>query len=367
MNTRTASSWLSVNLKAIANNYNLFREKVGNKCRVSGVVKANAYGLGIEKIWATLENQNCPSYFVATLDEAIQLRGMTRKPIAMLNGLYKGAEDYYVHENITPVLNSLDNVHQWAKVASGRGIQLPAIIHFDTGMNRLGLDSIETPKLLDDLTVLSPLNLMAIMTHFAVADEREKNDDIHETTLRQARKFKTIAKYFPDTPKSMCNSAGVFCDTAYHMDNVRPGMALYGLNPIPHTDNPMQNVVSLNARILQIRQALKGESAGYGETYRFKKDSVIATVGLGYADGILRSLGNNGTMFYQGHPCPIIGRISMDAVTVDISGLEEKPDVGDALEVMGKHQTADDLAKDANTIGYEILTSLGSRYHRAYV
>lgn len=367
MNIRTASSWLTIDLKALAANYNLFRDKVGAKCRVSGVIKADGYGLGVDKVWATLENQECPSYFVATLDEAITLRGLTRRPIAMLGGLYKGAEDFYIHENITPVLNSMEDIKNWTKAASGRGIQLPAIIHFDTAMNRLGLDSKETPQLLDDLSILSPLNLSAIMTHFACSDERAENGDIHEATIRQAKAFKAIAKHFPDTPKSLSNSAGVFCDSAYHMDNIRPGMALYGLNPTPHTDNPMQNVVSLNARILQVRQALKGEAVGYSETYRFKKDAIIATVGLGYADGFLRSLSNKGTMYYKGAPCPIVGRVSMDSVSVDISDLEEKPVAGDALEVMGKHQTADDLATSAGTIGYEILTSLGSRYSREYI
>ncbi|HIL28408.1 MAG TPA: alanine racemase, partial [Micavibrio sp.] len=176
-----------------------------------------------------------------------------------------------------------------------------------------------------------------------------------------------IAKHFPDTPKSLCNSAGVFCDSSYYMDNIRPGMALYGLNPTPHTDNPMQNVVGLKARILQVRQALKDETVGYGATYRFDKNSTTATVGLGYADGFLRSLTNKGQMFYKGEACPIVGRVSMDAVTVDITHLENKPKQGDALDVICDQQTADDLARDASTIGYEILTSLGSRYSREYV
>ena len=367
MNNRTASSWLTIDLKALAANYNLFREKVGDKCRVSGVVKANGYGLGIEKVWATLENQDCPSYYVATLDEALKLRGMTRKPIAVLGGLYRGTEDYYVHENITPVLNSLADIADWAKVAAGRSIPLPAIIHFDTAMNRLGLDSVETPQLLEDLSIIGSLQIKAIMTHFACSDDRKENGDLDDITVMQAKRFKDIAKHFPDTPKSLCNSAGVFCDSSYYMDNIRPGMALYGLNPTPHTENPMKNVVGLKARILQVRQALKDETVGYGATYRFDKNSTTATVGLGYADGFLRSLTNKGQMFYKGEACPIVGRVSMDAVTVDITHLENKPKQGDALDVICDQQTADDLARDASTIGYEILTSLGSRYSREYV
>ncbi len=357
-----SSAWLSIDLGALAANYNLFKDQAKPGCAVAGVIKADGYGLGVDKVLATLENQDCAFYFVATLDEALHLRKLTQKPIAMFGGLYHGAEDYYIHDNIIPVLNSLADIKAWQEQTQNHDIPLPAIIHFDTGMNRLGLGQDETQSLLNDQDRLKGLKLEYFMSHFACAD-----DVGSPMTQEQYERFKTATAAFPTIKKSLCNSAGTFRSSDYHFDLLRPGMALYGLNPTPEQDNPMRPVVKLETRILQIRNVKKGETVGYGAIHHFEKDTAVATVALGYADGFLRSLSGKGHLYYKDTACPIIGRVSMDLVTIDIGALNTPPQTGDIIEVLGPYQDADTLAKIAGTIGYEILTDLGRRYHRDYI
>ncbi|PJB72263.1 MAG: alanine racemase [Alphaproteobacteria bacterium CG_4_9_14_3_um_filter_47_13] len=361
-----ASAWLRIDLGALAANYNIFKTLALPGCKVAGVIKADGYGLGVDQVFAALETQSCPFYFLATLDEALHIRRLTKKPVAVLGGLYKGAEDIYCHENILPVLNSLEDISNWQKKASTLGIKLPALLHFDTGMNRLGLDAQEAQTLCRDPARISGLDILYLISHFSCADEKN-----HPATKVQYDKFVKISSFFPAVKKSLANSSGSFRAKEYHFDLLRPGMALYGLNPVPEQENPMKPVVRLDTRILQIRSVIKNETVGYGETYRFDKNTRLATVALGYADGFLRSLGNStndrkAVLYYNGIACPVVGRVSMDAVTLDIGHLDPCPVAGETMEVIGAHQTADDLATAAGTIGYEILTSLGSRYFREY-
>lgn len=350
---------LTVDLGAIAENYNLVRRTVGPSCVASAVVKADSYGLGMAPVVAALENQDCPLYIVATPDEALALRPLTAKPILALGGTFGTAADDYIRHNITPALNSLEAIADWRNAARRHGIRLPAALHFDTGMNRLGLATRETAALLDDPAALDGLDVTLVMSHFACADEAG-----HPLNKQQYERFAVIAARFPKARKSLANSSGTFRDPAWHFDMVRPGQALYGLNPTPEAPNPVRPAVSLEARILQVKTALKGETVGYGASHKLNKDTVVATTALGYADGIFRSLGNKGTLYHQGRACPVIGRISMDYVTVDLGTAPARP--GDMLEVLGPHQSADDLASSAGTIGYEILTALGGRYRRIY-
>lgn len=352
---------LTIDLKALAGNHGLFRRRVGPRVRVAGIVKADAYGLGMIPVAETLYAQGCRDFFVATLEEALSLRAaLPDAPIAMLGGLSCGTEDDFIAHNIVPVLNSAADISGWKECAARTGRKLPAILHFDTGMNRLGLGADETAALLDDPYAFDGLDIRLVMSHFACADEKG-----HPLTAQQQARFEVIAAHFPGIEKSLANSSGIFRDTAYHYDLVRPGMGVYGLNPVPETVNPMQPVVRLEARILQIRNARKGETVGYGASHTLERDTRLATVGLGYADGFLRSLSGRGVLYYQGTPCPVIGRVSMDLVTVDIGSLPTHP--GEMLEVLGPHQDADALAAAAGTIGYEILTSLGARYKRVYL
>lgn len=357
------SGTLSINLQALSDNYNIFKDRVDSNVQVAGVVKANAYGLGLQPVVETLVKQNCPQFFVATLDEAIGFRAFNQtSPVAVLGGLFIGAEEEYVRHNILPVLNTPDEIDRWHNLALQQDQKLPAIIHFDTGMNRLGLSADEGVQLCERLNDYQGIDIRLIMSHFACADDKD-----HPMTAEQADRFAKFGQHFPTAKKSLANSPGLFRSSAYHYDIVRPGYALYGGNPTPETKNPMKSVVSLNTRILQIRHTKKGETIGYGATRIFDADSMTATVALGYADGFIRSGSDQATLYYNGQPCPVLGRVSMDLITIGIGHLEHTPQAGDAVEVLGENQSVDDLADACGTIGYEILTSLKQRYRRQYL
>ncbi len=348
-----AAAALTINLSAVAENYRKFRGMT--EAEVAGVLKADAYGTGVVPIFKRLLAEGCSRFFVATPDEAAQLRSIDAScEILVLGGLYKGAEDFYLAQNITPILNCENDLERWKMAAAKAGRMLSCAIHFDTGMNRLGF----APSAEIDA---SGLEVRFIMTHFACSDEKD-----HPMNEAQAKAFAQISKRWPDTPKSLCNSSGLFRNKDWHYDIVRPGFALYGGNPTPETVNPMRSVLSLNTRILQTRTVKKGESAGYGATYVFEKDTRTATVALGYADGFLRSGSSKAKLYWNGIPCPVVGRVSMDLVILDIGHLSHPPEEGQWMEVLGSHQCVDALAADLGTIGYEVLTSLGARYARHY-
>ncbi|MBI4031015.1 MAG: alanine racemase [Proteobacteria bacterium] len=348
------SAVLTVDLGAVAANYEILKKKAGPACAVAGVVKADAYGLGMEKIWAALENAGCPFYFVAAPDEALSLRRLTKKPVAVLGGIWPGTEDEFIRHSITPVLNTPDDIARWRAAAARHSLRLPAILHFDTGMNRLGL--IASPDEID----AEGMDIKYVMSHFACADEKDS-----PMTAAQFEKFMKVASHFPGVKKSIAASSGIFRSADYRLDMARPGMALYGLNPAPEAANPMKPVVFLSARVLQVKKIRRGGTVGYGSSFRADKDITAAAVALGYADGFLRALGNRGALYCSGVACPVVGRVSMDIVTVDVTAAALVRE-GDFLEVIGPHQGADDLAAAAGTIGYEILTSLGPRYRRVY-
>lgn len=357
------SGVLSIDLNVLVSNYSLFKQKVGDDCIVAGVVKADAYGLGLQPVVSTLLQNGCTHFFVATLQEALNFRSFEKDAsIAVLGGLFIGAEDEYLHYNIQPVLNSPDDLKRWNALADKNKTTLPAILHIDTGMNRLGFSESDIETLTNTPDHYANLNIEWIMSHFACADDVD-----HPLTKDQAALFTKLAAHFPNAKKSLGNSPGLFRDVQYHTDMVRPGYALYGGNPTPEKPNPMQPVVSLKARILQIRHCKKGESIGYGASHVFEQDTVTATIGVGYADGFLRSAHNQATFYYNNTPCPILGRVSMDLITLDLSQLDQIPVQGDWVEILGANQTIDDLGGSRGTIGYEILTSLGTRYHRHYI
>lgn len=349
----TASSRLSINLQALAANYALLKSKVRETCLTAGVVKADAYGLGMAEILPALERQDCPFYFVATLDEAIALRKLTAKPIAALGGLYSGAEKEYLAHQIIPVMNSADEIER-------KAYEGPSIWHFETGMNRLGIRPEDVPMLIEN-GYSAPF---MVMQHFACADEH------HALNETQAANFMRLAQHFPDAKRSICNSAAIFRNPHWHADMVRPGMALYGLNPTPDQPNPMRRVVTLETRLLQVKPGSARETVGYGATHVLPRDTVIGIVAIGYADGFLRSGSSKAFIYWNGYPCPVLGRVSMDLIAIDLGELpptSPRPVPGDWLEVIGEHQSPDDLATACGTIGYEILTSLGDRAHRSYL
>lgn len=355
---------LLIDLSALKDNYAQLDGLTGPGCEVAGALKADAYGLGAVPVAKALYQAGCRTYFVATPEEALEIRPhlQAEAAIAVLHGYDPHFAREYESQNLTPVLNSLPQIAHYAKARWGETPK-PAILHFDTGMNRLGIERQEAERLNENKDLLEGMTIKMVMSHFASSEEQG-----NPKNTEQALRYHEIAKKYQGVAKSLCNSSAIFTNKAWHLDMVRPGMALYGLNPTPESKNPMRRVVSLNAPVLQIKKARTGETVGYNETYRFDKETPLAIIGVGYADGLFRSLSNAGSAYWKGRKLPIRGRISMDLIICDLSALPENefPLPGDRLELIGPHQSADELAIAAGTIGYEILTALGRRYKRIY-
>ena len=348
---------LTINTQAIQSNYQTLCKKVGTSCNVAAAVKANGYGLGIDRIAPVLYEAGCQIFYVATLREAIILRQIVGETprIFTLNGFDTLQNEEYIHHCISPVLSTKQQFDCWQTLKTG---SLKAAIQIDTGMNRLGIRWDNATQ----LNYKQGHNIDLVLSHFACADEPD-----HPLTRQQFERFQSVFCHFEECAFSLCNSYGIFAHDDYHLDCVRPGMALYGLNPTPCNENPMQNVVYLRSPILQRHRVKKGESAGYGATYIFSNDAELATLNLGYADGYARHLSNNGAVMIHNQLCPIRGRVSMDLVIIDVTqALKDghKVNVGDWVEIIGDNITADHIAEKAGTIGYEVLTQLGPRYRR---
>ena len=303
-------------------------------------------------------------FFVATLDEGVRLRGVIgpEHRIYVFNSLpgKETAGDLDAH-NLSPVLNTREYIEFWSGYAQNGG-RKNTVIEIDTGMNRLGLSPAEAEKIAEDSGLLAPLSLDFVMSHLSCADKAA--DPMNE---EQRQLFDKLISLFPDVPASLANSGGIFLGPSYHHDIVRPGAALYGISEATGSSEPMKQVVGLKAKIMQIRVVDRESSVGYGASRRAPKGARLATVAAGYADGILRSLGNSGHGYAAGIKVPVAGRISMDLTTFDVSGVPENRLLpGDYIDLICPQYSVDDIARDAGTIGYEILTSLGSRYTRVY-
>jgi alanine racemase len=305
----------------------------------------------------------CRTFFVATIDEGIAIRAALPAPtIFVLGGPLPGATADIAAHGLVPVLNSLDQIGLWVGFARARGEELAAALHLDTGMNRLGLDAGAVARLTADPTLLTGIRTILVMSHMACADEPD-----HGKNNEQLSAFRTLQAGLPAAPRSLAASSTLFLGECYRFDLVRPGAALYGLNPQPERPNPMAPVVRLCARILQVRDVDTPMTVGYGATHRFTAKGRIATVAAGYADGLFRSLSNRGFGSIEGVRVPVVGRISMDLTTFDVSALApEAACPGALIELIGPGHDADALAAEAGTIGYEVLTSLGARYLRSY-
>lgn len=324
-------------------------------------MKADAYGMGATAVAPALFAAGCRHFFVATLDEALAIRDLVPTAlVAVLGGLIPGSEPVYHHRDITPVLGSLAEVDAWCAVARGAGCRLPALLHIDTGMARLGLDPHELSRLQQDHTRLAGLELRYIMTHLVSSEVPE--DPLNRT--QQAR-FAAACAGLPAAPRSFANSSGIFLGTAWASDLARPGAALYGINPTPGLPNPMRQVARLRARVLAVRDVPVGAGVGYNAAWRAARPTRIATAGIGYADGLHRSVSGRARAFFDGRAVPLVGRVSMDLTTFDIT---DHPAIapGAWLDLLGPGQTPDDLALAAGTNGYEVLTSLARRVSRIY-
>jgi alanine racemase len=358
---------LTVDLAALARNWRAL-EKVSTGALCAAVVKADAYGTGIVAASEAFYAAGARFFFTATVDEGVAVRSaLPDAHIFILNGLYPGAGETYAGERLMPALSSLSMLEEWLALCLRRGEALPGALHFDTGINRLGFRMNEAEIVKGRIDELGYAPQM-IMSHFACADQPS-----HEKNRSQLALFQSILTQFPNIPASMSNSAGLMTGRENHFQMVRPGIALYGGRAVAGRRNPMSRVVTLEAPILQIKDCKTGESTGYGATYTFDRDSRIATVGLGYADGFFRSLSgmNNhpgGKVAVRGKVLPVVGRISMDQINVDITDLDgDVPLPGEMVEILGPNISIDDQADACGTLGYEVLTALKGRYQRRYV
>ena len=347
---------LTIDLDAIAANWRLLTE-LAAPAEVTAVVKADAYGLGVQPVARRLAEAGCGKFFVATLDEGVELRRfLPDAVIAVLSAPVRHQARDFVAHGLYPVLNQPGDLDAWR--AEGRG--LPAWLHIDTGMHRLGFSQSEWQKLLASAPVWERLGVIGLISHYACADDPE-----HPLNVQQ-RDAAHAAARDAGLPLSLGNSSAIFLGPAYRGDLVRPGMALYGLNPTPYRANPMRSAIRLDAQVLQVRRVEAHGTTGYGASAEVRSGQILVTLGLGYADGLFRILSNKASVFFDGMAAPVQGRVSMDSVVVDVTHLGRRPSPGDWAEVIGPNQSADSLADAAGTIGYEVLTSLGHRYARTY-
>ena len=363
--TDGAVSRLAIDLSAIQRNYRRLTTELGPGVACAPVVKADAYGLGAARVAPALANVGARRFFVAQIEEGITLRALLAEAeIFVLNGLQPGAEAEYEVHRLTPALNSLGEIDLWAGHCRARGRALPAAVHLDTGMCRLGLPPVEVLTLIAQPQRLLDIRLLLMMSHLACSDEPE-----HESNRRQLGLFQHWLRRLPAAPASLANSSGIFLGPDYHFDLVRPGAALYGVNPIRNRSNPMEQVIGLEAKILQVRDVDMGTTVGYGAAHRVESVGVrVATVAVGYADGYLRSASGRGLAYVGDRLVRVVGRVSMDLITIDVSEVApERARPGAWVELVGPHITLDEVAERAGTIGYEILTGLGRRHHRNYL
>ena len=361
--TEGMPGYLTVDLGALARNYETLAAAAA-PARTAAVVKADAYGLGAEQVAMKLYAHGCRHFFVAQFGEALRLRPCLPldADIFVLNGLQPGNERACAEAGIVPVVNSLEQLHRWSAAAHSLKSRLRAVVQFDTGMSRLGVPPGERLALAEALQDAGFLEILFIMSHLACADDVEsaQND-------AQLAEMSRIAAEFPGFDICVANSGGIFLGDAYHHALIRPGIALYGGAPTAGVRNPMEAVVRLDVAVVQTRYVPAGASVGYSGGHVTTAETRLATIAAGYADGLPRSLSSKGAVYCDGMRLPIVGRVSMDSITVDISALPEgRLRLGTLVEVLGPNQTLEDVARDAGTISYEILTGLGSRYDRRY-
>jgi len=355
---------LTVRLGAVAANYREIQRRAG-PASVTGVVKADAYGLGMAPVAKALAAQGCDTFFVARLGEGIALRPLAPQArIFVLDGAAPDAVPALIAHRLTPVLNSLEQIAAWSACAREMRSTLDAAIHIDTGMNRLGLPAHELAVLSGEAKErLGGLRIVLAMSHLVCADDASS-----PMNALQLDRFRTALAMLPQAPASLASSGGVLLGKGYAFDMVRPGIGLYGGNPHLSAPNPFAAVAVLTGRILQLRRVDSGESVGYGATYRTERPGTLATIALGYADGVMRALGNKGSAAIGGVRVPFVGRVSMDLLTLDVSDVPQRAlETGAEVELFGDTISLDEFASAAGTANYEILTRLGSRLPRLYV
>ena len=347
-----SSSILEVNLKNLIHNYKVFKKFIKNK-QVAATIKANAYGIGDKIAFSTLYKNGCRHFFLATLNEGLELRKSFKKGyIYILNGLENNDINIFKINKLIPILNSKIEMKVIEKTKFKFGI------HIDTGLNRLGINKKDLPK-----KIYNNKNLQIVLTHLASSDEKKNLYNYF-----QNKKFKSINNLFKNKKIifSLANSMGTILGKDFHYDLLRPGISLYGGHYNTKLKKYIKPVVKLKAKILQIKRILKNEYIGYNQTYKTKKSIWIAVIGIGYGDGISRMLNNKGFVYYKNHKFRILGRISMDSITIDISKSCKLFKIGQYVEIINYSHGIDELAKQCETISNEILTSISNRVQRIY-
>lgn len=358
---------LRIDLAALADNYKMFRGEVAPaECGVA--VKGDAYGLGLEPVAQTLWDVGCQTYFVALTAEGLALRAMLPEAVIyVLNGLFPGAAETLTTAGLRPVLCSLDEVREWRTWCRTVGARMPAGLHIESGINRLGLTAADVETLAAEPEVFDDFDLTLVISHLASGDTPDATSN-----PEQVERFNALRAKLPPAPASLANSPGSLNGPDYHFDLVRVGVGLYGGEP--HADGParVKPVVHLISRLAQVRTISAGESVGYGGTWTAQRDSRIAVIPVGYRDGYMRSLSSDPNIpdawvSIAGHTAPVVGRVSMDMITVDVTDLpDDLACRGVEVELFGTNPTVGALAHRAGTISYEIFTGLGSRLARVY-
>ena len=362
-----AGARLTIDLDALADNYRLLdRHSATASC--AAVVKANAYGLGIDRVAPVLHDAGCRAFFVATIDEAVDLREILDAngrdgEIFVLNGIAAHAAPLARKLRLIPVLNTREEVAEWRTLGTSAGGRPDVALHVDTAMNRLGLRLADASQLFGDANLYADVNVAALISHLACAEQQD-----HPLNRHQRERFSALCEGLPPLRTSLANSSGIFLGSEFRFDLVRAGVALYGVNPTPNQPNPMAEVINLKGKIIQTRQIDRGMSVGYGGAFTATRPMRLATVPIGYADGYPRALGNRGIGEIGGTLVPVVGRVSMDLTVFDVTDVAaDVAAPGADIQLIGGGIPLDDVAEAAGTIAYEILVRLGPRLERRYV
>jgi alanine racemase len=360
-----AAALVTIDLAALQYNYRALAKQARMQSpatETGAAIKGEAYGLGMEPVAKALWSAGCRSFFVARPFEGAQLRVVLPEAlIFVLDGLYPGQADYYLQHELYPALISLDEAKDWAANGKGR----PCAVHVDTGINRMGMTAEDFAAL---VAMKDQLHIDLVMSHLACSDE-----PAHPLNAKQRNLFAKYRAMLPEVPASFANSSGIYLGDGYLYDLVRPGVALYGGNPLPGKSNPMKPVVTLQLKIMQTKFVKQGDTIGYSATWTAPRDSRIALLGAGYRDGIPRRIGFSANkpaaqVFVAGRRVDVVGRVSMDMMAIDVTDLAEADITrGTPVEIFGPNLSVDEAADYAGTISYELLTHLGNRYHRRYI
>ncbi len=350
-----------INCPAIAENYSILQQYVGKKVICAATVKSNAYNLGVAPIMLSLSKAGCSRFFISTIDEAMELRNNSlTDEIYVLNGVFAGEEVEFAQHNLIPVLNTKQQFELFNNYCRKKDKRFSAILNIDTGTNLLGLPVQEAIALAEQNYFEQKVNICFIMSHLACA--ADPDNPYNQKQLDLVRQLQKIFK----KPISFADSSGICLGAHYHFDIVRPGIMLYGVRTVPNAPE-LKPVVTITSPIIQIREVMEDLLVGYDNSQKVSKGSILATIPIGYADGLPSIVSNNGTCYINGNPVPIVGKVSMDRIVIEVTKISKNDlYLGAEVEVLGKNATIEKVASSNVTSCHEIFTSLGSNLQKIY-